>query len=197
MNRVSTLRSIFSQRTIAFRREFVEPAGGVLPALFLSQATYWQAVAEERGEEWWYKTQTEWTTETGLSEKEQLTFGPYDDSAPAFSTDGNLLFHVSNEDDHIFNLRSLDLETGDIIQYTDTLGGNFAPAVVLDESDDEQLLFTSYYKGEYGLYRLSLEEPVKEIAADQIIRTEGPVIDFVPPVLHQDIAVPLARELEG
>lgn len=121
------------------------------------------------------------------SEKEQLTFGPYDDTAPAFSLDGNLLFHVSNEDDNIFNLRSLDLETGDIIQYTDTLGGNFAPAVVLDESDNQQLMFTSYYKGEYGLYRLSLEEPVREIPADQIVRTEGPVIDFVPPVLHQVI----------
>ena len=121
------------------------------------------------------------------SEKEQLTFGPYDDAAPAFSVDGKLLFHVSDEDDKIFNLRSLDLETGDIIQYTDTLGGNFAPAVVLDDADNEQLLFTSYYKGQYGLYRLSLEEPVKEITADQIIRTEGPVIDFVPPVLHQMI----------
>ena len=120
-------------------------------------------------------------------EKEQLTFGPYDDSAPAFSTDGNLLFHVSNEDDSIYNLRSLDLETGDILQYTDALGGNFAPAVVLDDKGTEQLLFTSYYKGNYGLYRLSLDEPVKEITADQIIRTEGPVIDFVPPVLHQVI----------
>ncbi|HEX9723932.1 MAG TPA: hypothetical protein VGC53_06580 [Vicinamibacteria bacterium] len=121
------------------------------------------------------------------SKKEQLTFGPFDDAAPTFSLDGRLLFHVSNEDDNIFNLRSLNLETGDIVQYTDTMGGNFAPAVVLDESDNEQLLFSSYYKGEYGLYRLSLEEPVKEIAADQIIRTEGPVIDFVPPVLHQVI----------
>src|SRR3990172_3433033 len=119
--------------------------------------------------------------------KEQLTFGPYDDAAPTFSTDGNLLFHVSDEDDEVFNLRSLDLETRNIIQYTDTLGGNFAPAVVLDDAGEEQLLFTSYYKGEYGLYRLSLDEPVKEITADQIIRTEGPVIDFVPPVLHQVI----------
>ena len=120
-------------------------------------------------------------------EKEQLTFGPYDDAAPAFSTDGNLLFHVSNEDDSIYNLRSLDLETGDTLQYTDALGGNFAPAVVLDDKGTEQLLFTTYYKGQYGLYRLSLDEPVKEVTADQIIRTEGPVIDFVPPVLHQVI----------
>jgi hypothetical protein len=120
-------------------------------------------------------------------EKEQLTFGPYDDTAPTFSADGKLLFHVSNEDDSIYNLRSLDLETGDILQYTDTLGGNFAPAVVMDDKGQEQLLFTSYYKGDYGLYRLSLDEPVKEITADQVIRTEGPVIDFVPPVLHQVI----------
>src|SRR3972149_60694 len=108
-------------------------------------------------------------------------------AAPTSSTDGNLLFHVSDEDDEVFNLRSLDLETRNIIQYTDTLGGNFAPAVVLDDAGEERLLFTSYYKGEYALYRLSLDGPVTEITADQIIRTEGPVIDFVPPVLHQVI----------
>jgi len=122
-------------------------------------------------------------------EKEQVTFGTHDDASPTFSDDGKLMFYTSNEDDDIYNLRSLDLETGDIIQYTDVLGGNFSPSIVHDpKSKEEVLLFTSYYKGNYGLYRLPMDEPVKEITADMIVRTEGPVIDFVPPVSHQIIS---------
>ncbi|MFQ5789677.1 MAG: peptidase MA family metallohydrolase [Acidobacteriota bacterium] len=122
------------------------------------------------------------------SEKQQMTFGPFDDTGPTFSADGRLLFYASNEGDDVFNIRSLDLETGDILQYTDVLGGNFGPALVSDsETGQEQLIFTSYYKGDYGLYKLSLDEPIKEIPAEQIARTEGPVIDFVPAVIHQVI----------
>ena len=120
--------------------------------------------------------------------KEQMTFGTHDDVGPTFSADGKQLFYSSNEDDNIYNVRSLDLETGDILQYTDVLGGNFAPALVLDsETGGEQVIFTSYYKADWGLYKLDLDNPVKEIPADQIARSEGPVIDFVPPVLHQVI----------
>ena len=59
--------------------------------------------------------------------KTQLTFGAHDDDAPIFSADGERVYYSSNEDDDIFNLRSLDLKTGVIRQYTDALGGNMAP----------------------------------------------------------------------
>jgi Tol biopolymer transport system component len=122
-------------------------------------------------------------------QKEQVTFGTHDDASPSFSDDGKLMFYTSNEDDEIYNLRSLDLETGDITQYTDVLGGNFSPSIVKDpKSGEDVLLFTSYYKGNYGLYRLPMDEPVKELTADMIVRTAGPVIDFVPPVSHQIIS---------
>jgi Tol biopolymer transport system component len=122
--------------------------------------------------------------------KEQMTFGTFDDASPTFSDNGKLLFYTSNEDDDIYNIRSLDLETGDVIQYTDVLGGNFSPSIIRDVKGkgDDVLLFTSYYKGNWGLYRLPMNEPVKEITADMIVRTEGPVIDFVPPVSHQIIS---------
>ena len=123
-----------------------------------------------------------------FSEKEQITFGTHDDASPMFSDDGTVMFYTSNEDDDIFNLRSMDVETGDIIQYTDVLGGNFSPSIIKDaRSGEDILLFTSYYKGNYGLYRLPMDEPVKEITSDMVVRTQGPVIDFVPPVSHQVI----------
>jgi hypothetical protein len=121
--------------------------------------------------------------------KEQITFGTHDDASPIISDDGKMMFYTSNEDDDIYNVRSLDLETGDITQYTDVLGGNFSPSIIKDPKEGEDiLLFTSYYKGNWGLYRLPMDEPVKEITADMIVRTEGPVIDFVPPVSHQIIS---------
>ncbi len=62
------------------------------------------------------------------SRKTQLTFGPFDDQAPYFSTDGTKLYYASDEDDDIPNLRSLDLQTGAIVQFTDVFGGTMAPA---------------------------------------------------------------------
>ena len=122
-------------------------------------------------------------------EKEQVTFGTFNDVAPIFAPNGRDLVYSSNEDDGIFNIRALDTETGDILQYTDVLGGNFAPSVIVDpETGEETLLFTSYYKGNWGLHTLSMDEPVKEIFADTIVRTPGPVIDFVPTVNHQVIS---------
>src|SRR5437870_4717230 len=61
------------------------------------------------------------------AKKTQLTFGTFDDNAPTFSPDGKLVYYSSTEDDDIYNLRSLDLRTGVVKQFTDVLGGNMAP----------------------------------------------------------------------
>ena len=122
-------------------------------------------------------------------EKEQLTFGTFNDVTPIFGPNGRDLVYTSDEDDGIFNIRVMDTETGDILQYTDVLGGNFSPSIVQDpETGRDTLLFTSYYKGNWGLHTLDMDEPVKEIFADTLARPPGPVIDFVPTVNHQVIS---------
>ena len=68
------------------------------------------------------------------AKKTQLTFGAFDDSAPTFSSDGKKIYYASDEDNDIPNVRSLDLETGVIYQYTDVLGGNMAPAPLRREA---------------------------------------------------------------
>ncbi len=55
-------------RPIAYQRSFVRLGIGVAGAVFLSQMVYWINRAEEG---WFYKTQEEWTEETGLSRYEQ------------------------------------------------------------------------------------------------------------------------------
>jgi len=65
---VDLIGDILSDRTIAFRRDFVEIAGSAAGALFLSQAVYWTGTKLDG---WFYKSRDEWTSETGLTRYEQ------------------------------------------------------------------------------------------------------------------------------
>ena len=58
------------------------------------------------------------------SRKTQLTFGDHDDTAPTSPRTAAASTTPPTEDDDIYNVRSLDLKTGAIRQYTDALGGN-------------------------------------------------------------------------
>jgi hypothetical protein len=115
----------------------------------------------------------------------QVTFGIYDDVTPAFAPSGDALYYVSNEDDEIYNLRSLDLKTGAIKQYTDALGGILMPAVIPAQAGAaERVAFVTYYKGDYMLHAIDTLEPLKEV--DQDVRaTSDDIIDFQPDVQHQ------------
>lgn len=117
------------------------------------------------------------------SRKTQLTFGPFDDSAPVFSGDGKRVYYSSNEDDDIPNIRSLDLETGVIAQYTDVFGGTMAPAP-LKTPRGERLAFITYYKGEYLLHTKDTAEPIKEVEQEVQTAAEG-FVDFQPDVSHE------------
>jgi WD40-like Beta Propeller Repeat len=119
------------------------------------------------------------------SRKTQLSFGPHDDLTPTFSTDGKRLYYSSDEDDDIPNVRSLDLETGVIQQYTDALGGNMAPAVLKGKNAD-RLAFIAYYKTQYRLYAKDATDPMKEVEQEVHSADEGSV-DFQADVPHQVI----------
>lgn len=58
-------------RPIAFHRPFVELGLGISGALFLSQSLYWSRRTNASG--YFYKTQDEWESETGMSRREQET----------------------------------------------------------------------------------------------------------------------------
>lgn len=124
------------------------------------------------------------------SRKTQVTFGVHDDTAPAFSTDGRLLYYASNEESDVFNLRSIDLKTGAVRQYTDALGGNMAPAVLPGGKGHERVAFISYFKGEYRLHALETAEAMKEVdqEVDLAAGATGALVDFTPDVVHQVVA---------
>jgi hypothetical protein len=61
-----------------------------------------------------------------------------------------------------FNIYSLNLETGDLLQYTDVIGGCFTPVVFIGENNRERMVFSSYYKGQWRLYSAPTDRPLHE-----------------------------------
>ncbi len=120
------------------------------------------------------------------SRRIELTYGAFSDVSPYFSSDGSEVWYSSNEEDGIYNLRSINIKTGVIKQYTDAMGGSMAPAPLKTPQGD-RVGFISYFKGEYQLYTLDTSENAKEVeqasasaAADEV--------DFQPDVTHQVVA---------
>src|SRR5262249_51177234 len=83
---------------------------------------------------------------------------------------------------NIYNIWTLDLNTGELRQYTDALGGNWS-TVVLNEGKTNKIAFISYYKGEYTVHTLERKEPL-HTASTSDFGEAGPVIDFQAPLQH-------------
>ncbi|MEQ1908361.1 MAG: hypothetical protein ABMA15_06035 [Vicinamibacterales bacterium] len=126
--------------------------------------------------------------------KTQLTFGTNDETAAQFFDDNTLLFSSTAtnpnqpldpevaKNANIYNAWTLDLKSGELKQYTDTLGGILSP-IVLNDSAGAKIGFVSYYKGEYGLHSLERKEPL-HTAASSDFGAPGPIIDFQAPLQH-------------
>jgi hypothetical protein len=65
----------------------------------------------------------------------QLTWGEYNDNAPAWNHDGTVLALTSDERDGIWNLWTLDLPTGALRQWTEFYGGAYTCAFMPGEND--------------------------------------------------------------
>jgi len=84
-----------------------------------------------------------------------------------------------------YNIYSLNLETGDVLQYTDVVGGCFTPVVFTGQGNKERLVFASYYKRRWQLYSTTTDKPLH--AAEKTTLPSGPLQagarpEFQPPV---------------
>ncbi len=93
---------------------------------------------------------------------EQLTFSDYNSTSPYFDPRSNCVYYASDKN-NAYNLYALALDSGDKIQYTDVIGGNFSPAVFY-EGDKNEISFTSFFKGEYRYFIMDLPKPVSVVA---------------------------------
>ena len=132
-------------------------------------------------------------------EKRQLTFGAHDDTAARYVDDRTLVFTSTASDPNepllpsveangrIPNVWTLDLQTGELKQWTDVATGLVSPVVVrpTDDPDEVQIAFVSYYKGINGIHTMALPpDPVATVASADFGEPGGPIIPFTPPQSH-------------
>ncbi|HEY0593352.1 MAG TPA: BamA/TamA family outer membrane protein, partial [Thermoanaerobaculia bacterium] len=84
-----------------------------------------------------------------------------------------------------FNIYSLDLESGRILQFTDVVGGAFTPVAFIGEGGKERVVFNSYYKQRWDLYVAETGNPIAEL--ETVDLPTAPVAEderaaFLPPV---------------
>lgn len=72
-----------------------------------------------------------------------------------------------------YNIYSLNLENGDLLQYTDVVGGCFTPVVFTGENNKERMVFSSYYKGQWRLYSTTTDKPLH--AAEKTTLPSAPI----------------------
>ena len=138
----------------------------------------------------------------------QLTFGTHDEGGAQFLDADTLVFTSTATDPAkpidpdvakngtIPNVWTLNMKTGELLQYTDALAGNFSPVILnggpattasTASAANARIGFVSYYKGEYGLHTLERKEAIAK-AASADFGTPGPVIDFQAPMTHTLVA---------
>jgi len=81
-----------------------------------------------------------------------------------------------------FNIYSLDLASGDMLQFTDVVGGCFNPVVFTGVNNRERMVFTSYYKGQWRLYSAQTDKPLHE--AEKTTLPSAPILAEERSVFH-------------
>lgn len=122
--------------------------------------------------------------------KTQLTFGPAVDIQPSYSRDGKTLFFSSDRGGYgVFNIFALDLASGETRQYTDVVGGCFAPIEMAPREGEPYLVMTAYFGGTFRLYRMALTHSEAETAAETAVAGAPEAVPFEPPLnLKADLA---------
>jgi WD40-like Beta Propeller Repeat len=118
----------------------------------------------------------------------QLTFGTHDEAAAQFLDADTLVFSSTAVDPNetvdpevakngtIYNLWTLNLKTGALLRYTDSVGGNLSP-VVLNGASGPRIAFVTYYKGDYSVH-----------VTTEDFGSPGPIVDFQAPLTHTLVA---------
>lgn len=95
--------------------------------------------------------------------REQITYGDWNDEEPALSPDGKRLFFTSDRDGGIYNIYSINLETGETLMHTNVVAGTFTPTVFIGKDNVEKLVFAAYYKRRFTLYIADAKKSVKRL----------------------------------
>ena len=127
-------------------------------------------------------------------EKTQLTFGTSTEAAAQFLDENTVAFASTATDplapvdpevaanSDIYNVWTLDLNNGELRQYTDAATGNVS-TIVLPGDPEPRIAFVTYFRGEYGIHTIERDEPLYT-ASTADFGAPGPNIDFQAPLTH-------------
>lgn len=99
----------------------------------------------------------------------------FDNRNPGFDKQGNIIF--SSDETGIFNIYSLNRETGVKRQLTNVLGGAFMPSV----SPDGDIVYAGYTSGGYKIFHLQNKALAEINATAHYVRIENPPLDMNKP----------------
>tara|TARA_B100001123_G_scaffold450900_1_gene624853 strand:- start:3639 stop:6770 length:3132 start_codon:yes stop_codon:yes gene_type:complete len=130
-------------------------------------------------------------------ESTQLTFGTHDEGGAQFIDNRTLVFASTASDPskpidsgiardgEIFNIWTLDIENGELKQFTDTATGNVNPISIASEdtTEPDRIAFITYYKSEYGLYSIPRNNDIYSASTNDF-GVAAPIIDFQAPLSH-------------
>jgi hypothetical protein len=95
--------------------------------------------------------------------REQITYGEWNDEDPVLSPDAKRLFFTSDRDGGIYNIYSLNLETGEMWLHTNVVAGTFAPTVFIGKDNTEKLVFSAYFKRRFTLYIADARKTIRRL----------------------------------
>jgi Tol biopolymer transport system component len=117
--------------------------------------------------------------------REQVTYGDWNDEDPALSPDGKKLFFTSDRDAGIYNIYSINLETGETFLHTNVVAGVFSPTIFVGKDNSEKLVYSAYYKRRFTLYIADTNKPVRkltELAPAATPSVQPPAAPFQPAI---------------
>ena len=83
--------------------------------------------------------------------------------------------HAAGRSDELRRVQHLLAEPrgGDLLQYTDVIGGCFTPVIFTGQNNRERMVFASYYKGDWRLFSTTTDKPLH--AAEKTTLPSAPV----------------------
>jgi hypothetical protein len=100
---------------------------------------------------------------TSPGSRQQITYGDWNDEDAALTPDSKRLFFTSDRDGGIFNIYSINLETGETNLHTNVVAGAFSPTVFIGKDNTEKLVFAAYYKRRFTLYIADSKKAVRRL----------------------------------
>ena len=110
-------------------------------------------------------------------ERTRVSSDEHHNTDPVFSGDDGTVYFTSDRSG-AENIFGLDLDRGELRQYTNAITGCFQPTVLTTAGTDDRLVYAGFWKGRFDLYERDIDEPIGEVQVVDV----GIGGDPIPPI---------------